>query len=591
MTPEKQKIYRYEVDASPQKDLCDGPYHGRDVVLSRETVLHRWTPSGDQLDSTQDKAVACIEAPPQVEVFSDGTSLWLAGPADADLAPVLAKLRSIGMFDSLPSSANRDPGTSLTDSPPNRRPRRLLWIARVAALSAATVVLFWLFHEPVVEFRANHGSRTQGEPLVLTWETWHTQSVSLSSSIVGDPDRTGLPTDGQITLYPEAGATYTLTARGWGGETTRQVQVLVDPKTPFRFTAVPTRVREGESSTLYWQAQGTDRVDIQPDVGIRKPAGSEQVTPKQTTRYVMTGTLPSGKRVAAEVRIEITSPKSASRERSAVRKVIRPAKLPEPAPSITLAAEPTRAKFGEPVTLRWSVEHASKVDIDNGIGAVSPSGSKELHLALPGAYSFTIHADGPGGRTEKAISLLIVEPPPKVLPQFLSVAIEPAIVNQCAPAKVLWTTSDAETVMVDDQLVRASRGSVVIRPMRSGSYRLKAQGADGMATAKVHVLVRPRLDRFGQPICGDIAWYGTASAGAVIRFYLGETPGTSARLTADSGRVLSGSLPDRSVAVSSQEELIQIRRQPFQARPGEPVIEVVAMSAIQRMRFYWDRLQ
>lgn len=56
-----------------------------------------------------------------------------------------------------------------------------------------------------------------------------------------------------------------------------------------------------------------------------------------------------------------------------------PLDLPSIAPNIvTFTANPTTIKLGEKSTLSWEVHDCTSVEIDEGIGKVSPSGSIEV---------------------------------------------------------------------------------------------------------------------------------------------------------------------------------------------------------------------
>ena len=55
-----------------------------------------------------------------------------------------------------------------------------------------------------------------------------------------------------------------------------------------------------------------------------------------------------------------------------------PAKPPAPAASVSLSASPASLQQGQCATLTWSSSNASSVSIDNGVGKVDPSGSRQV---------------------------------------------------------------------------------------------------------------------------------------------------------------------------------------------------------------------
>ena len=50
----------------------------------------------------------------------------------------------------------------------------------------------------------------------------------------------------------------------------------------------------------------------------------------------------------------------------------------KPAPTVSLSANPASVEHGQCVTLTWSSTNASTVSIDQGVGQVDASGSKEV---------------------------------------------------------------------------------------------------------------------------------------------------------------------------------------------------------------------
>ncbi len=98
----------------------------------------------------------------------------------------------------------------------------------------------------------------------------------------------------------------------------------------------------------------------------------------------------------------------------------KPVPPPPPAPPPAAAenkpvinyfsAEPTTINSGEPASLRWSVTDANNVQIDNGIGQVSPNGRRAVYPTATTTYHMT--ASGPGGTAEADATIAVSTPPP-----------------------------------------------------------------------------------------------------------------------------------------------------------------------------------
>lgn len=187
-----------------------------------------------------------------------------------------------------------------------------------------------------------------GEAATISWSSENARSVEVVS--VG----TFAPV-GSTVVTPAQTTTYTLIARGDGGEATCTSTVNVQTgNRPIitSFKAEPTEIVEGDKSTLSWAVQGADTIEI---TGVASPAasGSGDVMPTTTTIYTLTATNKFGASTA-----------------TATVNVIPRVKV------ISFTANPsTINKPGTPVTYSWTTENAVEVFITEGIGTRSPNGS------------------------------------------------------------------------------------------------------------------------------------------------------------------------------------------------------------------------
>lgn len=94
-------------------------------------------------------------------------------------------------------------------------------------------------------------------------------------------------------------------------------------------------------------------------------------------------------------------------------KIAEPVKEKGPAAVInSFTAEPSTILRGGTSTLKWSVANATEVTIDNGIGTVPSTGSREVSPSANTTYRMT--AKGPGGDAISAtsVAVTIATPPP-----------------------------------------------------------------------------------------------------------------------------------------------------------------------------------
>ncbi len=88
-----------------------------------------------------------------------------------------------------------------------------------------------------------------------------------------------------------------------------------------------------------------------------------------------------------------------------------PTPPPEGAPAIAFfTAEPTTIEKSQPSQLRWSVTNATNIQIDHGIGEVSPNGRRAVYPTATTTYTLT--ASGPGGAAQTASATITVASPP-----------------------------------------------------------------------------------------------------------------------------------------------------------------------------------
>ena len=83
------------------------------------------------------------------------------------------------------------------------------------------------------------------------------------------------------------------------------------------------------------------------------------------------------------------------------------------APTVSVSANPASVKQGQCATLTWSSTNASKVSIDQGVGNVDPSGSRQI---CPGSTTqYTITAAGEGGSRTASTTVSVTALATKVM--------------------------------------------------------------------------------------------------------------------------------------------------------------------------------
>lgn len=81
-----------------------------------------------------------------------------------------------------------------------------------------------------------------------------------------------------------------------------------------------------------------------------------------------------------------------------------------PRPTATLTVEPARIERGQTANLTWSSTNANDISINNGIGTVVATGTRQV---APGdTTTYTLTATGPGGTVTATATVAVVVPAP-----------------------------------------------------------------------------------------------------------------------------------------------------------------------------------
>ena len=153
----------------------------------------------------------------------------------------------------------------------------------------------------IIRFTANPLSVRPNQSSTLTWQVENAETVEISG--IGRVD----PRNGSVSVAPTATTVYRLTAKGANNqELNETVTITVDRPTGriITFTASPMNISLGQTSTLSWQTDGADSVEIS-GLGPVATNGSQSVAPTVTTTYTLTAHTPAGD-VTANTTIRVT---------------------------------------------------------------------------------------------------------------------------------------------------------------------------------------------------------------------------------------------------------------------------------------------
>jgi hypothetical protein len=213
---------------------------------------------------------------------------------------------------------------------------------------------------------ANPASILAGESATISWATANADTVSIGG--IG-----AVGTSGSQVVSPTQTTTYTLTANNARGPVTCNVSVQVTQGEAPRvvgFTANPTTISAGQASTLTWNVENADTVEIS-GIGPVQAQGSQSVTPATTTTYTLTARKGSATTTATAT---ITVGGTAG------------------APTLTacVANPGTSPAPGSAVQLSWTATNANMISANPAIPGITVAGPVTVNPTATTTYTITV---------------------------------------------------------------------------------------------------------------------------------------------------------------------------------------------------------
>jgi PKD repeat protein len=330
------------------------------------------------------------------------------------------------------------------------------------------------------------------------------------------------------------------------------------------FTASPSTVSSGGSSTLSWSTTGASVTSVIIDNGVgSKPAnGSATVNPTSTTTYTLSAyTTANSSPPTAQVTVTVG----------------------QPAPTATFSAAPTSITTGQSSTLSWTSANATSITIDNGVGSQPLSGSTSVSPAS--TITYTLTATGPGGTTTKTATVTVSNPPPTA-----TFSASPTTINAGQSSTLTWTTTNATTVSIDNGVgSKPVNGSTSVSPSGTTTYTLTATGPGGPITKTATVTVNqppPTINFTAQPSTiasgqtSSLIWNTTNATTVTISNGVGSQPTSgsiSVSPTVTTTYILTaigpgGSLTSQATVTISPAPSISFYADSFSIKTGQSTI-------------------
>ncbi len=250
------------------------------------------------------------------------------------------------------------------------------------------------------------------------------------------------------------------------------------PAEILEFKADPATVVAGQPVTLTWGVIRSSGISIEPATGTEElglPNGELKLVPTASGKYTLTARNRVGIQTSRSVNIEV-KPK------------------PELAKIVNFTVTPEHVKKeGDPVTIRWEVDGATKVSIEPGddLKSVKPSGEVTVNPTKSNTVYKLVATNDAGSKD--ASKTIVVDPP-----QIASFTASPELVTPGGEVSLHWQEQGASKLVL-----RASTGEVAegkqeaelalsvlsqtVKPQAETEYTLVATNAGGSDTKTLKV--------------------------------------------------------------------------------------------------------
>jgi hypothetical protein len=279
------------------------------------------------------------------------------------------------------------------------------------------------------------------------------------------------PSGATVVIAPE-GTTFT-------GVKSDQVQIQwqTDKVTPTgvpaitNFSANPSTINAGQSSTLQWNITGATSASISGIGAVSATTGTQIVSPAATTSYILTAANGFGSATASAT---ITVPSSTTG-----------------VPVIAnFTANPTTIAYGQSSTLQWNITGASSVSITPNIGVVSSSGTQAVSVSPAASTTYILTATNSAGSATASTTVTVTSTTIS-LPVISSFTANPGTITAGQTSNLTWSITGATSISISPGIgVPPSNFGQQVTPPTTTTYSITATNSSGSATASTTVIVR-----------------------------------------------------------------------------------------------------
>ncbi len=150
----------------------------------------------------------------------------------------------------------------------------------------------------------------------------------------------------------------------------------------------------------------------------------------------------------------------------------------------SFTSDPSAITAGKSATLQWNVTGATAVSIDQGIGPVTSSGTRDVAPTATTTYILKA-TNGDGSVTKSAVVTIAAA----TLPVITGFTANPSTITPGQSATLQWTVTGATSVSIDQGVGPVTATSQSVSPTTSTTYTLTATNSGGSVTSTAVVSV------------------------------------------------------------------------------------------------------
>lgn len=166
-----------------------------------------------------------------------------------------------------------------------------------------------------------------------------------------------------------------------------------------------------------------------------------------------------------------------------------PAPAPKPAPAAprgSISVTPSSAVKGTSATVAWECLDSDAADIQPGIGAVAPRGTKSVTAS--DSTEYTVTCSGPGGKATASSRLSVSEAPRPAC----TITATPESITEGQASRLDWECTNTTATEIQPEIGQvAPKGTRTVTPAATTSYSVTGSSGGTSATGTATVKVTP----------------------------------------------------------------------------------------------------